>query len=74
MRQVCGSIPGSVKSDAVANGLSLLRRSCVAQTLSRGDGPRSLLHVFAQYREYNEDVILQPALSIDIMSSLITQL
>ena len=37
-RGVRGSIPGPVQSDTVANGLSLLRRFCVAQALCRGDG------------------------------------
>ena len=32
-------------------------RSCVAQALSRGDGPRHSSHAFAQYRDYNENLI-----------------
>ena len=31
---------------------------CVAQALSRGDGPRYSLHASAYEREYNEDLIL----------------
>ena len=33
-------------------------RSCVAQALSRGDGPRHSLHASAYKREHNEDLIL----------------
>ena len=32
-------------------------RSCVTQALNRGDGPRHSLHVSAQYREYNENLV-----------------
>ena len=35
----------------------MLLRSCVAQALSRGDGPRYLLHASVQCGEYNEDLI-----------------
>ena len=31
--------------------------SCVAQELSRGDGPRDSFHASAYYREYSEDLI-----------------
>ena len=61
MREVWGSIPGPVKSaqcrQRLATAATLLR-SCVAQTLSRGDGPRHSLHASAYSSEYNEDLIL----------------
>ena len=38
--------------------VATLLRSCVAQALSRGDGPRNSLHASAYYGEYNEDLIL----------------
>ena len=60
VREVWGSIPGPVKSaqcrQRLATGATFLR-SCVAQALSRGDGPRLSLHASAQYGEYNEDLI-----------------
>ena len=46
-RKVWGSIPGSVKSDVVANGLTTAAtflRSRLAHALSRGDGSRQSLH------------------------------
>ena len=55
-----GSIPWPVKSDCLANGLLPLRCffcSCVAQTLSHGDGARHLLHSSTYYCKYNEDLI-----------------
>ena len=39
-------------------------RSCVAQALSRGDGPRHSLHASAKYGEYNEDLIFCATLSL----------
>ena len=39
MRKVWDSIPGWSNRRSVANGLLLLRRLCVFQALSRGDGP-----------------------------------
>ena len=46
---------------SVANGSSLAAmflRSCVAQALSPGGGPRHSLHSLAYYRGYNKDFIL----------------
>ena len=47
VREVWGSIPGPVKSaqcrQRLATAATFLR-SCVAQALSRGDGPRYSLH------------------------------
>ena len=47
-------------------------RSCVAQALSYGDGPRRSLHSSASYREYNDDLIFlkQRSDPSDIASSL----
>ena len=50
VREVWGSIPGSVKSAQCRQQLAIvatLLRSCVAQALSRGDGPRHSLHASA---------------------------
>ena len=54
--EVWGAVPGLVKSDAVASGLPLLRRFCVAQALSHEDEPR---HSFtsADCSEFEEDLI-----------------
>ena len=44
VREVWGSIPGSVKSAQCRQQLAIVAtfiRSCVAQALSRGDGPRT---------------------------------
>ena len=58
VREVWGSIPGPVKSaqcrQRLATAATFLR-SCVAQALSRGDGPRHSLHASAYSSEYNED-------------------
>ena len=37
--EIVGSITGPVNSEIVAYGSPPLRRSCVGQALSRGDGP-----------------------------------
>ena len=61
VREVWGSIPGPVKSAQCRQRLATVAtflRSCVAQALSRGDGPRNSLHASAYYGEYNEDLIL----------------
>ena len=50
VREVWGSIPGPVKSTQCRQRLATVAtilRSCVAQALSRGDGPRNSLHVSA---------------------------
>ena len=50
VREVWGSIPGPVKSAQCRQRLSTAAtflRSCVAQSLSRGDGPRHSLHASA---------------------------
>ena len=60
VREVWGSIPGPVKSAQCRQRLATVvtfLRSCVAQALSRGDGPRNSLHASAYYGEYNEDLI-----------------
>ena len=60
VRKVMGSILRSIESDTVSPTLSTavtLLRSCVAQALSRGDGPRHSLHASAQHREYNKNLI-----------------
>ena len=60
VREVWGSIPGPVKSAQCRQRLATVAtflRSCVAQALSRGDGPRNSLHASAYYGEYNEDLI-----------------
>ena len=47
VREVWGSIPGPVKSAQCRQRLATVAtflRSCVAQALSRGDGPRNSLH------------------------------
>ena len=46
VREVWGSIPGPVKSARLATVATILR-SCAAQALSRGDGPRNSLHASA---------------------------
>ena len=60
VRKVWGSTPGPVKSaqcrQRLATAATFLR-SCVAQVLHRGDGPRHSLHASACNREYNEDLI-----------------
>ena len=58
VREVWGSILGPVKSAQCRQRLATVAtflRSCVAQALSRGDGPRNSLHASAYYGEYNED-------------------
>ena len=48
--KVWGSIPGPVKSAQCRQRLAIAAtflRSCVAQALSRGDGPRHSLHASA---------------------------
>ena len=60
VREVWGSIPGPVKSTQSRQRLATVvtfLRSCVAQALSRGNGPRNSLHASAYYGEYNEDLI-----------------
>ena len=60
VREVRGSIPGPVNSAQCRQRLATvatLLRSCVAQALSRGGGPRHSLHASAYYGEYNEDLI-----------------
>ena len=50
VREVWGSIPGPVKSAQCRQRLATVAtflRSCVAQALSRGDGPRNSLHASA---------------------------
>ena len=50
VREVLGSIPGPVKSAQCRQRLATVAaflRSCVAQALSRGDGPRNSLHASA---------------------------
>ena len=50
VREVWGSIPGPVKSTQCRQRLATVAtflRSCVAQTLSRGDGPYNSLHASA---------------------------
>ena len=50
VREVWGSIPGPVKSAQCRQRLATvatLLRNCVAQALSRGDGPRNSLHASA---------------------------
>ena len=59
VRKVWGLIPGPVKSTQCRQRLATVAtflRSCVAQALSRGDGPRNSLHASANYGEYNEDL------------------
>ena len=50
VREVWGSIPGPAKSvqcrQRLATAVTFLRR-CIAQALSRGDGPRHSLHAWA---------------------------
>ena len=68
VREVWGSIPGLVKSTLCRQRLATtvtFLRSCVALALSRGDGPRHLLHASVKYREYNEDLIFFLTLEID---------
>ena len=60
VRKVWGLIPGPVKLTQCRQRLATVAtflRSCVAQALSRGDGPRNSLHASARYDEYNEDLI-----------------
>ena len=52
-----GSIPKPVKSDSGLPPLLLFLGSCVAQTISREDGPRPLLHAVIYHRECNEDLL-----------------
>ena len=50
VREAWGSIPGPVKSAQCRQRLATVAtflRSCVAQALSRGDGPRNSLHASA---------------------------
>ena len=50
VREVWGSIPGPVKSTQCRQRFATVAtflRSCVAQALSRGDGPRNSLHASA---------------------------
>ena len=50
VREVWGSIPGPVKSTQCRQRLATVAtflRSCVAQALSRGNGPRHSLHASA---------------------------
>ena len=50
VREVLGSIPGPVKSAQCRQRLATVAtflRSCVAQALSREDGPRNSLHASA---------------------------
>ena len=50
VREVWGSIPGPVKSSQCRQRLATVAtilRSCVAQALSRGDGPRNSLQASA---------------------------
>ena len=50
VQEVWGSIPGPVKSTQCRQRLATVAtflRSCVAQALSRGDGPRNSLHASA---------------------------
>ena len=50
VREVWGSIPRPVKSTQCRQRLATVAtflRSCVAQALSRGDGPRNSLHASA---------------------------
>ena len=50
VREVWGSIPGPVKSTQCRQRLATVAtflRSCGAQALSRGDGPRNSLHASA---------------------------
>ena len=50
VREVWASIPGPVKSTQCRQRLATVAtiiRSCVAQALSRGDGPRNSLHASA---------------------------
>ena len=50
VREVWGSITGPVKSTQCRQRLATVAtflRSCVAQALSRGDGPRNSLHASA---------------------------
>ena len=50
VREVWGSIPGPVKSSQCRQRLATVAaffQSCVAQALSRGDGPRNSLHASA---------------------------
>ena len=50
VREVWGSIPGLVKSTQCRRRLATVAtflRSCVAQALSRGNGPRNSLHASA---------------------------
>ena len=54
-----GSIPWLVKSDASCQRLAtaaMFLRSCVVQTLNRGDESRNSLHASMSYSEYNEDL------------------
>ena len=54
------SNPGSVKSAQCRQRLAtaaMFLRSCVAQALSHGDGPRHSLHTLAYYRKHNKDLI-----------------
>ena len=67
VRDVWPSIPGPIKSALCRQRLATVAtfvRSCVAQALSRGDGLRHSLHAWAQYDEYNEDLIFCAALSL----------
>ena len=59
-REVWGSILGPVKSAQCRRRLATVAaflRSCVAQALRGGGGPRNSLHASAYYGEYNEDLI-----------------
>ena len=67
VREVWGSIPGPIRSSQSRQRLAIVAkfvRSCVAQTLSRGVGPRHSLHASVYYGESNEDLIFCVALSL----------
>ena len=67
VREVWGSIAGSAKSSQCRQRLAIVAtfvRSCVAQALSRGDGPHRSLHASVYYGEYNEDLIFCAALTL----------
>ena len=61
VRKVWDPIPGPVKLTQCRQRLAAVAtflRSCVAQALSRGDGPCNSLHGVIAYGKYNEDLIL----------------
>ena len=51
---------------------AMFLRSCVAQALSCGDGPRHCFHDLAQHREYNENLIFFVPKLVECFANLVT--